>query len=140
MKRIVLLRHGQAEAYREDDFSRRLTPQGRVQATRSARALGALELRQALICASPAARTRETAEILLQTLERPADDLLTDRKLYLAEAATLRAFLAAQRSHERDLILVGHNPGLSELAGYSLETAQFALLPDEPQAAPQSVD
>lgn len=128
--RVIVMRHGHAEPYRADDFSRSLTAQGLEQARRSATALHDLGVRPSLVITSPAARTRQTAQALLQVLAVPAESLREDSRLYLADVATLERILAEQAAAQADaeLILVGHNPGLSMLAGCELEPADFRIL------------
>lgn len=124
------MRHGHAEPYRAEDFSRSLTAQGLDGVRRSATALRDIGVRPNLVITSPAARTRQTAQALLQVLALPAESLREDSRLYLADVATLEKVLAEQASARADLelVLVGHNPGLSMLAGCELEPADFRIL------------
>ena len=66
-----------------------------------------------LILASAAARTAQTAELLLQEI---AADIAYRDTLYLAEAAKIVAAVRGAPAAAASLMIVGHNPGLEEAA------------------------
>ncbi len=68
--------------------------------------------------ASPATRTQVTAEKALKAGGRGADGLATDRRIYDASLHTLLQVLAGFAEGPGRVMLVGHNPGLSELATF----------------------
>lgn len=106
MLRVMLLRHGQAGSA-DDDFERPLTRHGAEHIGRVAAALQELGWWPEAVLASSARRTAETARLLGASFnERDA--------LYEATIHTLRAQLLTMRGTSR--MLVGHNPGLSEVA------------------------
>ena len=118
--RLLLLRHARAVTAREDesdasDRSRALSPGGR----RDAAALGerlrqrALAPEQALV--SPALRTRETFDLLCPFAPAAPRSTFPDA-LYLAAPHTLLAMLRERNEARGSLMLIGHNPGLHELA------------------------
>ena len=116
MHRLHLLRH--AKARRDDageDRERRLSRGGRDDAriigeTLPA-ALGAVDL---VLCSS-ALRTRETAELALAGLA-PRPRILFEDGLYLSGPAALLKRLMTLDEADRAVLVVGHNPGLHELA------------------------
>jgi phosphohistidine phosphatase len=65
---------------------------------------------------SPARRTRETAEILRSALGLPLQAFREVGALYLAAPPILRLQIAAVEPGIHRLVIIGHNPGLSELA------------------------
>ena len=97
-----------------DDSQRPLTPEGRKKMRRIAQGMKALELKFNLILSSPYLRAKETAEIAAEILQaRPrvkfSDELAPDgNPKILIKSLT--------RSPER-VLLVGHEPYLSSLAG-----------------------
>jgi phosphohistidine phosphatase len=117
MKHLILLRHASARPG-QNDRERPLSPQGANEALASARALRALAARgfrpeQALV--SPARRTRETfagVRGALASLVGAAED----EALYLASAERLLGRLRQLPDATAHVLLVGHNPGLAELA------------------------
>jgi phosphohistidine phosphatase len=116
MKILTLLRH--AKSGWDDpvsrDFDRPLNPRGRKAARTVGREMKAQGLAFDLVLASPARR-------VIETLEEVADAYGAfhaefDQRLYLASAATLLEIVRATPEEMKRLLLVGHNPGLEELA------------------------
>jgi phosphohistidine phosphatase len=116
MLELFLWRHAKAvpAAPCGGDRARPLSRRGRRDAERVARWLAPRVAGARILC-SPARRTRETAAALIA---RAGAEFLLRRseRLYLASAAQLLARLRAQPEHVRCVVLIGHNPGLHELA------------------------
>jgi phosphohistidine phosphatase len=134
VRRLTLLRHAHAEDRHPSgrDFERRLDAQGIEEARRSVIRLVAQAGVPMLIVASTAQRTRHTAQLLREAAQLSGDALQFDERLYNAGPADLRAVLRAVDPAITHLVLVGHNPGISELcrllmgaAPEGLATAQF---------------
>lgn len=118
MKRLTLMRHGDAR-WKDaglTDLQRPLNRRGTAAAEAMGRRLLELELVPELVLVSPALRTQQTAEIVARALSIPARCVLREDKLYLAAAGDL--LQVAQHSGPRiaHLLLIAHNPGVSELA------------------------
>jgi phosphohistidine phosphatase len=118
VRTLILLRHAAAESQGLDarDYDRALTPAGRAEAAAAAQRLAALPTRPLLLLTSPAVRTRATAEIVARHLGLGRAAVRDDDSLYLAAAPVLRAAIARIDASVGCLLVVGHNPGLSELA------------------------
>jgi len=117
MLRLWLLRHAKS-AWDDpglDDFARTLAPRGKKACRRLARHLAERAVRPDLVLCSPASRTRETWERLAKRLGADIEARF-DQGLYLAEATSLLATLRAAPTGCRELMLIGHNPGLEDLA------------------------
>jgi phosphohistidine phosphatase len=116
MDRLILLRHAKAEsdAPSGDDFDRALAPRGLREAAAMAGRLAALGLRPDLALVSPAMRTRQTWEAVEATV--PGAEVRLDRSLYNADAAALRRMVREAAEGAGTVLVVGHNPGLQELA------------------------
>ena len=116
MKRLYLLRHAKAVPAdpARDDFARELTVRGMHDAAAMARYLRKNEMRPDLILTSAAARTRQTAELVQRELDVPVD---CRDALYLAEPGKIFAMLQAAPAKTSAVMVVGHNPGIEELAG-----------------------
>lgn len=108
---LFLMRHAQAanSAAGQGDIARTLTRHGRSQA----RAVGEVlaDARIDLILCSPAARTRQTAELL--QLSAPVDYRDT---LYNAGARWIESELAGVADWVRTVLVVAHAPGIPALA------------------------
>ncbi|MCS6967377.1 MAG: histidine phosphatase family protein [Cytophagales bacterium] len=117
MKTLFILRHAQAEDpyLHDNDFDRDLTHQGASKAVRVGKQLAAEGLFPELIIASPAVRTRRTAELLAEQLALSASVSLYDG-LYNSSLRLLVEFIAQLSPQYSKVMLVGHNPGVSYLA------------------------
>lgn len=115
-KRLRLLRHGKSswDVSGLGDHDRPLAPRGRRAAAALAAHLAAGRQRPALVVCSPAARARQTLELVLPALDGP--DVEFEPALYHASLERLRRLVAALPDAVDDVMLVGHNPGLQELA------------------------
>ncbi len=117
MRHLVLLRHAEAEAAHpaQGDFERALTAQGRAQARAAGERLRQLSVFPDLLLSSPAERARLCAQIVARVLGylQPID---YQPALYQAAAPALLATLQRCAAPAQTLLLVAHNPGLSELA------------------------
>ena len=137
MRRLTLLRHGHAEREgAQGDAERALTRRGEQEAWSSAARLAALGLVPQRILASAAVRTRQTATIAQASFGLPGTALSLEPRLYLADPFTLLEVIAEVAAEVDHLLVVGHNPGLSEIVHLlaprsrfdSLETGAWATL------------
>jgi phosphohistidine phosphatase len=116
MDRLILLRHAKAvaDAPSGDDFDRPLAPRGLREARSMAEQLAALGLKPDLSLVSPSLRTRQTWEAV--EAAAPGGAVRFDRALYNADAKDLRRLAEKAGKGQGTVLLVGHNPGLQELA------------------------
>lgn len=115
MDRLILLRHGKAEADSDtgEDFDRRLAPRGVRESEEMAAQLADMGFTPDLALVSPAARARgtwESAGTVFTQAETRFDD-----ELYHADSGTIRRVAEAAGEGFATVIVVGHNPGLQEL-------------------------
>jgi phosphohistidine phosphatase len=116
MPYLMLLRHAEAVPHSPtDDFSRVLSAKGRRDAARLGAYMQAERIFPSLVIASPAARTRQTSELVLAAIQ-PAPPLIFDESLYNSSAAALLRVAARIGAPVEALLIVGHNPGIEELA------------------------
>ena len=116
MRHLLLLRHAKAVAHaRGGDIERELAPRGRREAGLLGRHMLGKGLLPDLALVSASARTRETVALLMAQWPAPAP-LDIKRGLYLAEAPAMLDALRAAPDEARTLMVVGHNPGMAELA------------------------
>jgi phosphohistidine phosphatase len=116
MDRLILLRHGKAESESAsgDDFDRRLAPRGERESAAMAETLAELGFAPDVALVSPAARTRETWAAAEDSF--PAAKAVYDDDLYHADSTEVRRVAEAAGKTARTVMVVGHNPGLQELA------------------------
>lgn len=116
MRQLLLLRHAKSswDDAKLADRDRPLNERGRRAAGTMRRAMRELGLVPDLVLVSTARRTLETLEALEpwddQPLVEPMDSL------YLANLSQLLAALNGVAETVRSVLLIGHNPGLHELA------------------------
>jgi phosphohistidine phosphatase len=117
MKRVYLLRHAKSSWKDRSlaDRDRPLARRGRRAAKAMARHLEAERIRPDLVLCSPASRTRETLERIEGAFGDRVETTLDDA-LYAASEAELFARLEALPEAVGSVMLIGHNPGLEELA------------------------
>ncbi len=127
-RRLTLVRHGRAEqkGSGQRDFDRALDRRGLAEATGMAHRWRDSGLPPDLLVASAALRTVQTAEAFQRVLARPARPLRIEPSLYLAEVAALLECIRATDDEVAHLMLIGHNPGLSDLAVQLAPSARFA--------------
>ncbi len=68
------------------------------------------------VVSSPARRARETAEAVVAALRRPPATIVWEPRLYAASRLPLLAVIREQPDSAGHVLLVAHNPGLTELA------------------------
>jgi phosphohistidine phosphatase len=116
---LYLIRHGLAAERGEnypDDTKRPLTSRGIQKLRREAKALNALDVSFDVILTSPLVRARQTAEALASGLRVPPPVINAPS---LAPGGTHNAIVdeLAKQSHRRKrMAVVGHEPGIGELA------------------------
>jgi phosphohistidine phosphatase len=116
-KQLVLLRHAKSswDDPFVEDFERPLAKRGRSAAAQVAAWFGRHRVQPDLILCSPAVRTRETLALVKDALgDRAKVDY--DKGLYLAEPDELLARIRAADDAVTCLMVIGHNPGMQELA------------------------
>ena len=116
--RLTLVRHGRAQAADPAlaDFDRPLDRKGETEALEMARRCVDVGCIPDLIVSSPALRTSQTAATFARALQLSHDRLQLNATLYLADHTSLLGAIQQTPQHVSHLMLVSHNPGLSDLA------------------------
>jgi len=129
MMTLVLMRHAQSEPADIDgvDHERPLTDAGRREVLHAAHRLrDQPELPQRVLF-SPAQRAQQTADLLRAALQLDADSFARVDALYLATPVLMRQAIAAKAAGSTPLLVIGHNPGVSELAAQLMRESGFSL-------------
>jgi phosphohistidine phosphatase len=118
MKRLTLVRHAKSDwsLPGQQDWDRALNRRGQRDAPEMARRLRARKLKPDLVLASPAVRALTTATVMCRELRVPAGHMRQDERLYLAGPADLLAVVRELGGSARHLMVVGHNPGITDFA------------------------
>jgi len=129
MKILTLLRH--AKSGWDDpvmrDFDRPLNAKGARAAAVIGEQMRTLGLGFDHVVASPALRVTETVEHLGRGYGRPFEPDW-DRRLYLASTSMLLDLIHALPEEADRVLMIGHNPGLAELALLLTADAPDAML------------
>ena len=115
MRQLIVMRHGKAVgASTTGDHTRALSPRGRAEALEAARRMAALARPDAVLV-SDSTRTRETLDCAAPALP-PALPRRVTRNLYGAGADAILAEIRATPDDVATLLVIGHNPGIGDLA------------------------
>lgn len=118
---LYILRHGIAVERGtpgcKTDAGRPLTPKGTRQLRQIAGAMQNLDLSFNLILSSPFLRARQTAEIVAQSLRRKKRPAFSDELTPGGNPKALIQQLIELKPAPENVLLVGHEPYLSELIG-----------------------
>lgn len=112
---LVVLRHGKAEAFAQEDRRRRLTERGRVESTAAGRWLRDQGIVPTDAVVSSAVRTRQTWEAFVNGNGTRAEAGVQD-SVYSADVDTVLDVLREVRPEAEVVVFVGHNPTAALLA------------------------
>lgn len=131
-KRLTLVRHAQADdpLPNQSDWERPLTKRGLRDAEEMAKRLKEQKLKPDLILASPATRARQTAELFTKALcAHSPEKLQFAEELYLADTKRLLDCIHQLGGTHAHLLLVAHNPGLTEFADQLSQERRIEAMP-----------
>jgi len=121
---LFILRHGIAVALGEpgipkdlSDADRPLTAEGRKKLVRSTKAMTAMGLRFDVVFSSPLVRALQTAEVVIKEVAPKRNVVVTANLSPGASKRDLIRELNGFAPRATDILLVGHEPDLSELIG-----------------------
>ena len=117
MRRLMLLRHAKSDwtAPAGRDHERPLNARGREAAPKMGAYMARHALVPDLVIASPAVRVSETLNLVLPAFDKQPK-ILNDKRLYEAEGDALLGVIKETPRTAHCVLMVGHNPGLAELA------------------------
>lgn len=120
MKTLTLLRHAKSSWKERNlpDHARPLNRRGEKDAPAMAARIRDAGIRPSLILSSPAVRAWNTAKIVAKEINYPIEFLQREQELYMADVGDFLALLGRQDEKFNSVMLVGHNPGLTDFANY----------------------
>jgi phosphohistidine phosphatase len=118
MKILTLFRHAKSSWDHPElaDRDRPLNKRGERDAPAMAERLKEAGIRPSLILSSPAVRTWKTARKVAKQIGYPLEFLQREPGLYHAGVNKLLDIIAVQDDGFNNIVLIGHNPGLTDLA------------------------
>jgi phosphohistidine phosphatase len=131
MKRLSLIRHSTAgwESHQRD-IDRCLTEFGQLQCRQLAQKLNEINWQPDLMKVSPAKRTQMTAQIICQDVN-VSISVVDEANIYEASEQSLLQVIQQTSDDCQHLVVVGHNPGISDLASLLDGDAYVSLSPCE---------
>ena len=120
MRTLTLVRHAKS-SWKDTslaDRDRPLNKRGERDAPVMGRRIDEAGIRPSLIMSSPAVRAWRTAKIVAKALNYPREFLQREEELYLASLDDLLDVLLQQDLGFKSLMVVGHNPGLTDFANF----------------------
>ena len=116
---FFLIRHAKTEkiAISGKDFDRELAEKGRLQAEKLNDFLAKFDFNSVDIWCSDAVRTKQTLSYF--DTQFPSTNIEFKNELYLASATEVKELIWNTES-DRDLLIIGHNEGISDIASYFL--------------------
>jgi phosphohistidine phosphatase len=120
VRRLTLMRHANAQWKDPQiaDFDRPLNRRGNSEAEAMGRRLMELKLIPTILLASTARRAEQTADIVARELGVAARNRRSEESLYLAPAADILRVVQTTGPRIPHLMIVGHNPGITEVANH----------------------
>lgn len=117
-KTLVFMRHANAgwQDSGASDFERALTHRGARNAPMMGERIVLLGIRPELIVSSPATRAAETAAAVANAMNIPPEKIRLESSAYAATSGELLDIIHAFSEEADCIMLVGHNPGITELA------------------------
>jgi phosphohistidine phosphatase len=118
VKRLFLVRHAKSswDDTALSDKDRPLAERGKRDAPKIGKRLAKCDVKPDLVLSSPATRALTTAKIIAKKLDYKPKDIVQDDRLYASEADDLLNVIYELGDKLKCVMLVSHNPGLSELA------------------------
>ena len=117
MKKLTLIRHAKSDWHSAavTDFDRPLNERGKKAAPLMGQRLAERGSSPDLLLSSPAKRARQTATNIAQQINYPEPEIEYNETIYDASLETLINIVRQLDDYSTDIILIGHNPGFSEL-------------------------
>lgn len=120
MKTITIVRHAKSSWSDTSlsDAKRPLNGRGKHDAPMMGNRMLEHGIRPSLIVSSSATRAWSTAKIIAKAINYPREFLQKEESLYLASLDRILDVVVAQDNGFNNLMIVGHNPGLTDFANF----------------------
>ena len=124
---IYLMQHG-PNLSKAEDPEESLSPDGKTQISKAARAIKRMELKFDVIIASPKTRSQQTAALVAEAVGYPVKSIVnTEMVKAMTPAAETIAYLE-QFAEKNSVLIAGHLPSLAEVASALLTSGSRATI------------
>ncbi|MFW5687597.1 MAG: SixA phosphatase family protein [Bacteroidota bacterium] len=122
MKTLYLIRHGKSswDNLSVEDYERPLLPKGIRRTKKVASFLKENSISPQLIVSSHAVRAFETACIIAEKLKYPLEKIQVEEDMYFSGAEAMENIIYSVDDRHEQLMLVGHNPDMTNFANHFL--------------------
>jgi phosphohistidine phosphatase len=137
MKKLIVFRHGKSswDNVLQKDIKRPLNEKGKKEVPFMSEILLNYDVSPDVIMVSPATRTRETVEAILEITKWDSGKIIYNEQLYMALVAELTDIMRKADNQAETLMIVGHNPGLTQMVNLytnveidNLPTSSFCII------------
>lgn len=119
MKKLYIVRHAKSSWKNyTDDFERKLKAKGELHAPVIAEKMNSRGAKIESVISSSAKRAKKTAKLMAPVLGIETDLIAFHPELYLASKKTIMHVISQTDDHVNELMLVGHNPGVTDLVNH----------------------
>jgi phosphohistidine phosphatase len=118
MKTLYIIRHAKSswDDPFQDDFDRPLNKRGKKDAPRMGKRLKEMKIHADLLLSSPAERALSTCLLIAEKIGYALGNVHTDQRLYHAGEEQLLSVVHGFNDANDQIIIFGHNPGLTDFA------------------------
>ena len=129
--RLTLFRHAKSSWANPGlaDHDRPLSKRGERDAPMMGARLADRGAQPSAILSSTANRALTTARRIAEALDYPPDDIRSSRRLYFAGTRQILRYIMEQPRDWPEIIVVGHNPGFTDLANLLVPELRLDNLP-----------
>ncbi len=130
MKTLYIIRHAKSSWNKiEDDFDRPLNSRGESNAPMIGHVLFNKNIKPDLIVSSPANRAKTTALLISKEIGYDEDNIIFNETIYESSTQNLLNIINSIDDNVNSLVIVGHNPALTDLINVLLGSGILDNLP-----------
>jgi len=124
---IYLMQHG-PNLSKDEDAEEPLSPDGKIQVSKAAKAIKRMGLQFDLIIASPKKRSQQTAELVAKAVGFPVEGIVETEKVKAMTPAEETIAYLVQFDEKESILIAGHLPSLAEVASALLTSGSKATI------------
>ena len=131
MKELILIRHAKSDWGNEDlkDIDRHLNERGYSDAYAMSAWFAETQKKPDVLLCSTATRTLSTAMIFIRAMQYDTTRFIAEPRIYEAQRDELKTLVSEQDDVANSILLVGHNPSITELCNALADNLYFDNLP-----------
>jgi len=124
---IYLMQHG-PNLSKDEDPEEPLSPEGKIQVSKAAKAIKRMGLQFDLIIASPKKRSQQTAALVAKAVGFPVEGIVETEKVKAMTPAEETIAYLVQFDEKESILIAGHLPSLAEIASALLTSGSKATI------------